>query len=556
MREEARQKSEGRQVVPFMYDRPAGRLLFLSIDKEGRALGTSLAEKGDHSISLPARHRSSNIEPFLLSDNGSYVFGVGKKGSERHAEFKELAEECSTALNIPSVDAIVKFLENPQVALPDDYKHDSDRVVFKVANTYPTDLARVQEYWASKIADDTETQPGTCLICRQQTRVVGRIPLKVSYLGMTLVSANSQAYASDGFNNTYTSPICLNCAEKATKGLDSLLRSTETHSITGDVHYLYWTTADSDAPVENLFEPDPNKVRELINAYKTGKKAVVFLDDRPYYFAVLVKGKSRFSLRAWEETTLGVVRLNVARWFAMQEIDFQEERYLGLGDILELLFRHGDRKISSNEWGAAKPLAQAIARTALEARPLPYSLLLKSVNRAGILYRKKRPGKGLRAELRYLRDITILLKAALAGVGMIEEGDMVGLDESREDPAYLCGRLLAILDDIQYAALPEVNVTLAAKSFGAALTTPRYILPDRVKMATQAYLPKIKKGEGGAYNVESKRLTGVLDQLDGFPAFLDPDGQAAFVLGFYHEKAAKWARIEEAKNKSKSKSKN
>ena len=51
-----------------------------------------------------------------------------------------------------------------------------------------------------------------------------------------------------------------------------------------------------------------------------------------------------------------------------------------------------------------------------------------------------------------------------------------------DDPAYNCGRLLAILDDIQYAAQGDVGADVVARFYGNASTFPRNVFPRLLRL--------------------------------------------------------------------------
>src|SRR5207237_2413285 len=50
------------------------------------------------------------------------------------------------------------------------------------------------------------------------------------------------------------------------------------------------------------------------------------------------------------------------------------------------------------------------------------------------------------------------------------------LNTQQENPAYICGRLLAIFEQIQYAALGDVNANVVDKFFGTFSSAPAMLL--------------------------------------------------------------------------------
>jgi CRISPR-associated protein Csd1 len=120
---------------------------------------------------------------------------------------------------------------------------------------------------------------------------------------------------------------------------------------------------------------------------------------------------------------------------------------------------------------------------------------------------------------------------AKGGVTMSE-----GLDLTRCDPAYLCGRLLAVLARLQYLALGSTNATIVSRCYGAASTAPVTVFGRLVDLA-QSHLKKLSASMGGAaVNVE-KDIEEILAKLGDWPCQLPLQDQALFALGYYHQRA-------------------
>ena len=102
------------------------------------------------------------------------------------------------------------------------------------------------------------------------------------------------------------------------------------------------------------------------------------------------------------------------------------------------------------------------------------------------------------------------------------------------DPAYLCGRLFAVFDRLQYLALRGVNAGVVERFYASASTTPALVM-GRLFRNAQNHLAKV--GGGAAENV-CKDFEAISVQLgDHFPPSLDLEGQGRFALGFYHQQA-------------------
>jgi CRISPR-associated protein Csd1 len=122
-----------------------------------------------------------------------------------------------------------------------------------------------------------------------------------------------------------------------------------------------------------------------------------------------------------------------------------------------------------------------------------------------------------------------------------EENYMAGLDPDLPSTAYQCGRMFAVLELIQRTALGrEVNTTIADKYLPAATATPPAILTMLRKNAT-GHMKRLRGSNKGAYHALGTRLDEVLSHLSpdpGIPRTLDLPGQAEFILGYHHQRAA------------------
>jgi CRISPR-associated protein Csd1 len=125
------------------------------------------------------------------------------------------------------------------------------------------------------------------------------------------------------------------------------------------------------------------------------------------------------------------------------------------------------------------------------------------------------------------------------------EESMIQLDQENTNPAYRCGRLLAVLEQAQRLAIPGVNATIVDRFFGTASSAPASVFPRLVRGA-QPHLAKLERDRRGAYTALQRRLEEILGGLgltkvgalySGFPATLTLQEQGLFSLGYYHQRA-------------------
>lgn len=112
---------------------------------------------------------------------------------------------------------------------------------------------------------------------------------------------------------------------------------------------------------------------------------------------------------------------------------------------------------------------------------------------------------------------------------------MEKLDPSYGSSAYLCGRLLAVLEEAQLRASSfRLNRTIVDRFYGSASTAPAATFGGLVRLATTAHLPDV----GKEVNQLTETVLAQLDDVGGFPKTLTLTQQAEFALGFYHQRAA------------------
>ena len=139
---------------------------------------------------------------------------------------------------------------------------------------------------------------------------------------------------------------------------------------------------------------------------------------------------------------------------------------------------------------------------------------------------------------------------------------MAGLDPDNRDPAYLAGRIFAVLEQIQQrssesgqarsnadeprknpdgaARQRQVNTSFTDRYFGGAVANPRIALIQGQQLA-QAWLKKLNRTRPGAASKLRQQLTELFDRFDatsGLPGQADLTRQAAFILGYHQQRAA------------------
>lgn len=539
-------------LPPAMY-KPTPVPWIIHIDEQGRFLGvvrTTGGGKRDRGkvfiVPYPGA-RTSGIKANLLVDKAEYVLGIERdeNSPRRHAAFVELVRQCAKATGEPAVQAVLSFLENLDLSaldLPEELTADQ-WVAFSVGKIFPTELPSVQAFWPVKLAETgkaSATEKMPCIVCGKECTPVSPHPGNIKGIpggqtsGMALISANSSAFESYGLERSVIAPTCSVCAERYVMAANDLIQRENTHLRVGPLIYLFWTKEDTGfSPVSFISNPDPEEVKLLIKSVWTGSQYTA-LDQTAFYATAFSASGARVAVRDWLETTIGNVQENLARWFVLQQIvdAFGDEgRPYGVYPLCASLYHDANRDMVAN-------VPKNLLRVALKGGQLPMWLLYQAVRRN-------------RAEQGVTRPRIALIKMVLLSGERGREDTMKQLELENTNPAYLCGRLFAVLESIQRTAMPTINTTIADRFFGTASSAPASVF-GRLMRGAQSHLGKLRRENKGAYERLQQRLEEIQCHLKSYPFTLSLPDQGMFALGYYHQRAADRAAAKAAKAKSES----
>jgi len=522
---------------------------FIELDGEGRLVSRRPIDTADPKAKrgqirpAPLVARTSSVKPLLLADNAEYILGLARGASkptrvaECHRASLALLDRCAAATAEPALRAVRTFLAKEplgQLELPEDFD-PAGTMTFRVDGGCPIDLPSVQAFWAAENDPAGRDAPVMeCLVCGQRRPVLERLQGTIKPVpggqtsGTSIISANAQAFESYGLEASLIAPTCASCAERFTNAANDLLRDPSRRLVIPDVAaFMFWTREEVGFNLlTHIQDPKPEEVRDLLASVRTGRQRPD-VDDTAFYATVLSGSGARTVVRDWIDTTVGEVKRHLSRWFTGQEIvgAFGEEfRPLGLYALAAATVRDPRKDLSA-------PTIRTLLHAALTGTPVPMGLLAQAVRRN-------------RAEQRVTRQRAALIKLVLRDDAMIQ------LDRENPDPAYRCGRLLAVLEEIQQAAIPGANTTIVDRFFGTASSAPASVF-GRLLRGAQPHLAKIERDKRGAYVALQQRLEEILGGLSGFPPTLPLQQQGLFSLGYYHQRAWDRKQAREASERRK-----
>ena len=536
----------------------------IELDKDGKLLGATktegeggkpkFVERMAPSKSLTGKV-AAGIKAGLFADTAEYVLGKPAEAkdprpvrlSQMHITFCNSTLACSKALELDVIRAVVRFLERDDIATDPKLKEvdGGDWVTFRVDGELPIDFPQVQSYW-SQSQSETKRK-GTCMICG--TNAVSLVDLQPVPLkpvpggqsaGVLLISANTTVFESYGLQHALIAPMCMPCAELSNNAINYLI-SSDKHSyrVRDQVIFLFWTREMSQFSIPALFgEPTEDSVKALMTSPRTGRAhAAEGVEANAFYMLALSGSGGRAVVRDWIETSLNVVQENLQNYFRSQHVAGGREPYQKLLALAGATVRDLDE--------LAPWVSISLVEHALKGTPLPPALLSVAVRRCAV--GKINPGTRRRDHVSAQQ--AALVKLCLSSWhkhdnhNLLEDW-MIKLDLNNEEPAYLYGRLFNVLEQIQEAATGGDSVE---RTFGTAIMSPVSTLPSQIARST-VHIRKLMRDKRGAAINYSKLLSEIQSKLGVDPAFkkqLDAHEQGLFVLGYWHQHAARYEKRSE-----------
>ncbi len=493
----------------------------------------------------------------LFVDLAKYVLARGAENDPKdyapyRSRFLELARACAQHSDDARISVALRFLEALD---PGDERFNGiepdHRLAIEVDGQAIADLPEVQGYWARYVRQKTAAKGGDaraqCLVTGEECEPVRIFAQKVVGVPNTnqgradLISFNADAFCSYGLDQSLNSPISPEAAEGITRGLNQLI-GTEKHRIRlGPVIYIAWCRENTEFDFwKALEDPQPEHVSNLLAAVVKGG-ATPQPNSADFFVLSLSGANSRIVVRDYHETTLDIVKANLARWFQRLQIvglDGQPAKPVGVYRLAASLYRDANKEMPAH-------VPTALLAAALSGRPIPRYILGLAAKRnlamQGPFY-ETGSGAGKTRELSLTR--LALIKAVLTETP--EDNIMNEQSDPKDRQAFACGRLLAVLDSIYTHFLnsdtpkgapwkrPKVNVS--TRYYGAACASPASVF-GRLIDNSRPHLSKLRAvSKDFGYERRIEEIAGHIGSE--FPKTLDVRRQGVFALGYYHQVAS------------------
>lgn len=521
------------------------------------------------SMLVPASFKRPGITPraFFLWDNSAYVLGVSanetKDCSTRHAAFKELHMSSLEGTMDVGLLALRHFLEKWEsehfqvLEWPEDLKDQN--IVFTLESErhsrFIHDRPEARLLW-SQISNTEADATHICLVTGRRAPVA-RLHQAIKGVwggqvaGGSIVSFNLDAFTSYGHEQGDNAPVSEAAAFAYTTALNRFLERDSGHRIQiADASTVFWADAeDMEAASEAeaifglFFDGDgltdaDKKAEDRASARQIGLKLEQIRQGMPlaevepklaqgvrFYILGLAPNAARLSVRFYFEDTFGQLTRNYQRF--LSDIRVEPPPREGVPPLWRYLL---ETAVLGKRENVTPNLAGEWMRAILGGGPYPLTLM------SSVLTRIRADG-----EINALR--AGILKALLIRNFKMEAP--VALDPDNRNRGYLLGRLFALYEEIQRAALGgKVNATIKDKFYGSASATPRKVF-SVLESGSANHLAKVRKtSPGREFNLQ-RALRDIMDLMtpsddpaqDPFPVSLTAQEQAFFGLGYHHQRS-------------------
>lgn len=510
-------------------------------------------------VSVPASFKRPGVTPrsFFLWDNTSFCLGVtaseGRDASTRLAAFRELHLKALSQTHDEGLRAFVRFIETwrpemfSELGWPEDMKDQN--VVFALESErhqrFMHDRPEAHLIW-NKISSEGEKTEAICLvtgvsqpIARLHQAIKGVWGAQVA--GASIVSFNLDAFTSYGHEQGDNAPVSEAAAFAYTTALNRFLeKGSENRLQIGDASVVFWADA-SDAKVAETAEKtflaffsdadeaaeSRTRIRPILEKIRQGVPVQSFFPQLAqgvrFHVLGLAPNAARLSIRFWFEDDFGVLAKNYQRYMADMRIeppdrDENVPLWKYLREMAVLGKSENVPSILAGEW----------MRSILTGTNYPLTLLSMTLMR-------------IRADGDVNARRVSILKALLSrNFNLNPQEAPVAFDPDNRNKGYLLGRLFAVYEHIQAAALGRnVNATIKDKFYGSASAQPRKVFALLDKGSAN-HLSKIGKAKPRYRGFWEKQVGDILALMspseDPFPTALSSQEQALFGLGYYHQR--------------------
>jgi CRISPR-associated protein Csd1 len=487
-----------------------------------------------------------------------------EKNRKKFEFFKHLLRSASLA--IPQLGLLANWLDDKislariQSRLENHKAKPTDKVTFKVGSLVPLESDIWHEWWRSfrndlaldqaykntpkrvqsrdKNKKATKKDTMRCIMTGELVEPLKTHP-KIERLadvggipsGDVLIGFDKDAFCSYNLSQSENAAVGAQAAATYRAALNHLIKETGQRLAGAKiVHWFKKKIVDQDDPLDFLLDPEDIQelsaargLKTLLTAIKEGKRSDLLQN---HFYAMTLSGASgRIMLRDWIEGDFSELVTNVANWF--NDLSIVRSDGTGLARDPKFLAVLGAtvRKLDDLQ----PPFISKMWRAAVCGEPIPGHAMTQALLRTKIDIIKD---EGFNHARMGLIKAFILRKKQEKGGSLMPNELKPLLNENHPDPAYQCGRLMAILAVLQRKALGDVGSGVIQRYCAAASSAPALVL-GRLTRTSQFHLNKLEPVLAYWYDSKIAEIWGRIK--DTVPRTLDLESQSLFALGYYQQ---------------------
>lgn len=582
-------------VPPYGYS-TQGVSFALNISREGEILDIiplyEMVQRGRREVERPrtmfvpeqfSNRAGTKPHPNFAYDNATFILGISDRDEDqpeysvqRFEAFRTFHHELLDGVDSPAAKALLAFLdrydhaalrEHPVLAGHlDDLRKRRGNLVFLIQGTYAHEDPAIRRAWEVY----KESQLGERMQClvTGETEPIARLHPKLRNVrggqptGVSLVGFNLKAFESYKHEQGQNAPVGERATFAYTTALNYLLSDANPNRplFLGDTTVVYWaesTSRRAETAFAALLDPTygqqdegqaPGQTRadealrqvagKIRQARLVNLEAIMaeLVSENPRFYVLgLAPNAGRVSVRFFVTDLFQNFVAHIAdhyRDLAIEkEFDWQPD-LIPIGQIMNETFSKKARE------GAPPPLlAGAVFRAILINAPYPAALYYAIINRV----RADMDDRDARiSKINYVRAAVV--KAYLLRTHRhqpqhpYKEVLTMSLNANSTIPAYVLGRLFAVLERAQVEAIGDINASIKDRYFTSACASPATVFPLLLRLS-QHHTAKAEYGR--YYDRLIQDLLNLLDlEKQPFPRHLTLEEQGLFILGYYHQRAA------------------
>lgn len=548
------------KVAYALHINSVGELEHVSCLREETTVGTK-AVVLTKVIEMPAgEKRTTGITPHFLCDHCGYMLGISSKDELRAQDCFKSSRAYHTKLlkdvESPAAKALLCFFNswNPLEALEhpalQEYKDDilsGSNLIFMLEDEFIHLDPDIREAWQKSYDNASDELRGICMVTGEVASIANIHPSVkgirgAQSSGAALVTFNAPCLSSYGKYRGMNAPISRDVAFSYTAALNYLISHREHVHHVGDTTVLFWAESVEPAYQEladDLLFGDPElyssselsaMLSSLLNGERVEYDGTKIDPSQTFCILGIAPNAARLSIRFFLHNSFGHLIENIQAHYDRLEISrskFDKLEYLPIWTLINDAIPKALRSRP-----ASAIIEDKLFNAVLRNTSYPSEILYEVMHR-------------IRVEGKVTRGRAAILKAYYIqspNLDVPKEVLTVSLNPDSKNTAYNLGRLFALLEAIQRAALPGISATIRDRFLAGAAATPSTVFP-RLLNLTQKHLKKLTPGLSIYYKKELEALVNTFGEE--YPTRLNLAQQGSFYLGYYHQMTAQY----QAKNK-------